>query len=139
MLSELDILFAARALDRHALSIAPAATMTALLLYGAFMALMLGVTRTVSMTGPRRLAALIAGLGVTLALVGIIQRPLYAGAHLRLLDAAHADGSPFGPFVNKNHFAGWMLMAMPLTSGWAVSSASPRPGCATCGAIGATG
>ena len=26
-------------------------------------------------------------------------------------------GSPFGPFVNKNHFAGWMLMALPLTIG----------------------
>ena len=25
--------------------------------------------------------------------------------------------SPFGPFVNKNHFAGWMLMALPLTLG----------------------
>src|SRR5687767_5033383 len=24
-------------------------------------------------------------------------------------------GDPFGPFVNKNHFAGWMLMALPLT------------------------
>jgi O-antigen ligase len=23
-------------------------------------------------------------------------------------------GAPFGPFVNKNHFAGWMLMALPL-------------------------
>ena len=26
-------------------------------------------------------------------------------------------GSPFGPFVNKNHFAGWMLLALPLTLG----------------------
>jgi O-antigen ligase len=27
------------------------------------------------------------------------------------------DGSAFGPFVNKNHFAGWMLMGLPLTIG----------------------
>ncbi len=26
--------------------------------------------------------------------------------------------TPFGPFVNKNHFAGWMLMAMPLAAGY---------------------
>ena len=25
--------------------------------------------------------------------------------------------SPFGPFVNKNHFAGWMLLALPVTLG----------------------
>jgi O-antigen ligase len=24
---------------------------------------------------------------------------------------------PFGPFINRNHFAGWMLMAIPLTLG----------------------
>jgi O-antigen ligase len=27
-------------------------------------------------------------------------------------------GSPFGPFVNRNHFAGWMLMAIPLALGY---------------------
>ena len=26
-------------------------------------------------------------------------------------------GQPYGPFVNKNHFAGWMLMGLPLTLG----------------------
>jgi len=26
-------------------------------------------------------------------------------------------GTPFGPFVNHNHFAGWMLMAVPLSLG----------------------
>src|SRR4029077_17082395 len=66
ILSELDIPFAARAVDRHALSIAPRATTTALLLYVAFVAMMLGVARAVSATGPRPLAAPIAGLGVVM-------------------------------------------------------------------------
>src|SRR5205814_2107959 len=26
-------------------------------------------------------------------------------------------GTPYGPFVNRNHFAGWMLMGLPLTFG----------------------
>jgi O-antigen ligase len=26
--------------------------------------------------------------------------------------------TPFGPFVNRNHFAGWMLMAIPLALGY---------------------
>jgi O-antigen ligase len=40
-------------------------------------------------------------------------------------------GSPFGPFVNKNHFAGWMLMALPVTFGLLcanVARAMPRVG-----------
>jgi O-antigen ligase len=28
--------------------------------------------------------------------------------------------TPFGPFVNKNHFAGWMLMGLPLAMGLAL-------------------
>jgi O-antigen ligase len=116
VLSDLDVAFAVRAIDRHALSIAPRATMTALLLFAAFVMLMLGVARTTSVDGPRRLAALIAGLGVVLALAGIVQRPFYSGRIYGFWTPIMA-GSPFGPFVNKNHFAGWMLMALPLTFG----------------------
>jgi O-antigen ligase len=116
IVSELDIAFAAGAVDRHPLSIAPGATLTALVLYGALAVLMLGVARSVSATGPRRLAALVAGLGVILALIGIVQRPLYEGRVYGLWTPL-MPASPFGPFINKNHFAGWMLMALPVTFG----------------------
>jgi O-antigen ligase len=94
--------------------------------------MMLGVARTVSATGPRRIAALIAGLGAVVALVGIIQRPLYSGQIYGFWTPI-MQGSPFGPFVNKNHFAGWMVMALPLTlallvSGIARSMASVKAG-----------
>ena len=42
--------------------------------------------------------------------------------------------TPFGPFVNKNHFAGWMLMGLPLAMGlgsWlgrAPAAAARQPG-----------
>jgi hypothetical protein len=32
-------------------------------------------------------------------------------------------GSPFGPFVNRNHFAGWMLMVLPLAAAAAYGAA----------------
>jgi O-antigen ligase len=98
------------------LSIAPRATITALVLYVALATLMLGVARAVSATGPRRIAALISGLGIVLALIGIVQRPFYDGQIYGFWTPL-MKGSPFGPFVNKNHFAGWMLMALPLTFG----------------------
>src|SRR5207244_3728949 len=43
--------------------------------------------------------------------------------------------TPFGPFVNPNHFAGWMTMALPLALAalldnmlHAIESGDPRPG-----------
>ena len=81
------------------------------------MLLLLGTVRALSTTGARRLVEGLTILGVVLALVGIVQKPLFTGTDLRPVDAAEKDGSAFGPFVNKNHFAGWMLMGLPLTVG----------------------
>src|SRR4029078_131359 len=33
---------------------------------------------------------------------------------------------PFGPFVNRNDFAGWLIMAIPLTAGYAVARMQSR-------------
>jgi O-antigen ligase len=43
-----------------------------------------------------------------------VQKPLYAGRILGFW-TPEQEGTPFGPFVNRNHFAGWMLLALPLT------------------------
>ena len=51
-----------------------------------------------------------------MALTGIVQKPLYTGKIYGFWTTLDG-GSPFGPFVNKNHFAGWMLMALPLAFG----------------------
>ena len=123
LLSELDILFAAGAADSHALSIAPQATFTALMLFASFVAMMFGVARVVSASGPRRIATLITAIAVVLALVGIVQRPFYDGRIYGFWTPL-MQGSPFGPFVNKNHFAGWMLMALPLTFGLLCAAAA---------------
>jgi len=69
--------FAAGLDYRHALSIQPAATWTALALFVAFVLLLLGITRALSITGARRLVEGITILGVVLALgAGLI---LYYG------------------------------------------------------------
>jgi putative inorganic carbon (HCO3(-)) transporter len=109
--------FAAGLDSRHALSIQPAATWTALTLFVCFVLLLLGTVRALSETGARRLVEGLAILGVVLALIGIIQKPLFTGKIYGLWTPELKDGSAFGPFVNKNHFAGWMLMVLPLTVG----------------------
>jgi O-antigen ligase len=101
----------------HAVSVWPAATRIGLGLLAALALLMVGTTRLISVAGARRLIEMIIITGVGLAIVGIVQRPLYTGKIYGFW-ISQEGGSPFGPFVNKNHFAGWMLMTVPVALGY---------------------
>jgi O-antigen ligase len=70
-----------------------------------------------------RLAAGVVFIGFVLALFGIGQKAVLGD---QVFDGMRIYGfwqpeslltTPFGPFVNKNHFAGWMLMGIPLALG----------------------
>jgi putative inorganic carbon (HCO3(-)) transporter len=102
--------------DRHALSIAPRLTATGLALFGSFALLVVGSARLITIRGPRGLAHAIAIIGALLALTGIIQKAHFTGKIYGFW-TPQMGGDPFGPFVNKNHFAGWMLMALPVSLG----------------------
>jgi O-antigen ligase len=114
MLANVDFAYGAGLIRRHPLSIDPASTAIALGLYLSFAVLLLGLTRVLAVAHLRRTIEALTVVGVVLALAGIVQKPLYAGRVLGIWEP-ESGGSPFGPFVNKNHFAGWMLMALPLT------------------------
>ena len=79
-------------------------------------ALIVGAARLFSIVGAAGTASAIVVLGVLLALTGIVQRPLFTGKIYGFWTPLQG-GSPFGPFVNPNHFAGWMLMAIPVAIG----------------------
>ena len=102
--------------DRHTLSIAPRLTATGLALFASLALLVVGSARLITICGPRCLAHAVAIIGVLLALTGIIQKPLFTGKIYGFW-TPQMGGNPFGPFVNRNHFAGWMLMALPVTLG----------------------
>jgi O-antigen ligase len=116
VIPQMDLAVAAGSVSRHAFSIAPARTQLAVVLFAANALLLLGCARLFSIRGARRVAVAITAIGVALALTGIIQKPLFAGKIYGFW-TPQTDGNPFGPFVNKNHFAGWMVMALPLTIG----------------------
>src|SRR5262245_48062750 len=78
ILSELDPAFAAG--NAHPLSIWPASTRVALVLYGALVIWLAGLVRLLSSAGSRRFVEALTCLGVLVALVGIVQKPLYSGA-----------------------------------------------------------
>ena len=114
LLANLDPSTAAGLTTSHAISIDPGATMTAVALFVSFAILLHGAARMLSARGARRVVEGLTIVAVLLALAGIVQKPLYAGRIFGFW-SPEQEGTPFGPFVNRNHFAGWMLLAMPLT------------------------
>ena len=115
----------------HTLSIEPTATLVVLGLFAAFSLLLLGLTSNIRHTPLNWLMYQIMGLGVALSVIGVVQKalidpmqPLVYGFWKPL-----RGGNPFGPFINRNHFAGWMIMALPLVAGYscAVLAATWRP------------
>jgi O-antigen ligase len=61
----------------------------------------------------RRFRVLLAWLGVLLALVALAQLASGTRRMYGLFDSLEG-GHPYGPFVNRNHFAGYMLLVVPV-------------------------
>ena len=98
------------------LSIDPRQTCLGLMFFAAFALLLAGTARMLNGHSARQVAASLAVVGVALAMVGLVQRATFNGRIYGFWELAQG-GSPFGPFINRNHFAGWMLMVVPLTVG----------------------
>ena len=104
----------------HPLSINPRATMRGLMLLAGFGVLLLGLVRALRASTAQRLGLCLIALGVVVALIGIVQKATlgdHAFAGMKIYGIWEPESkltTPFGPFVNKNHFAGWMLMVFPL-------------------------
>jgi O-antigen ligase len=114
---------------RRPLSLNPAATAGAVALLAGFTVLLAGLTRYLGRSGPRALVPAMIGLGVLVAIVGIVQKAVlgdhaYGGMKIYGIWAPQYKlTTPFGPFVNKNHYAGWMLMTLPLAVGYLIGLA----------------
>lgn len=129
-LRQLDPVFALTR-EPHPLSINPAASRHALLLGGAFLLLIPAAARIFSVLGTRWFTYSVASIGTLIAVIGIVVRASGISGDMRVYGFWKPQlnyAVPFGPFVNPNHFAGWMLMALPLTLAWIVASVTaPRP------------
>ena len=102
----------------HALSINPQATRVGLAFLACFGIFPLGLTVVLSRTGARPLALGLIGIGLLVAVIGIVQQPLYAGKIYGFWEPQQKGRAPFGPFVNPHHFAGWMMMMISVTGGY---------------------
>jgi O-antigen ligase len=60
-----------------------------------------------------RFRILVAGLLATASLVALVQLASGTTKLYGLIEPLESGGQSFGPFVNRNHFAGYMLLAVP--------------------------
>ena len=116
ILQRYDLQYVNFAGGRQVISIDSHATQRALIFLASFGLLLVGLSRVLSGRHVGRLAMGIAVVAVIVALAGIIQRGTFNGKIYGLWQP-QMPSTPFGPFINRNHFAGWMLMALPLTVG----------------------
>jgi O-antigen ligase len=119
-LSVFDVAVANGFVRWHSLSVDPALTAQAL---GYFVlcvawagACAAALSRGLSV---RLLARNIAIIATVLAIVGLAQKATFNDKLLWFWTPEHYAWNGFGPFVNRNHFAGWMLLALCLTLGLA--------------------
>jgi hypothetical protein len=102
----------------HPISISPSRTMVGIALFASLAVFFLGTSRLLSREGGLSLARPLVAFGILLSLIGIGQYTLTLGDEHPLIYGFWKPQSeaarPFGPFVNPNHFAGWMLMVLPI-------------------------
>ena len=106
----------------HSVSLYPFATemdLARLLLYG--MVFALAAFGTGEREGAYRIMKVLAVFGFVVALFGIIQHAAGNGK-IYWFRELNMGGTPYGPFVNKNHFAGFVGTIIPLSLGVAFRS-----------------
>jgi O-antigen ligase len=110
-------------------SIDPLATLWASLVATGAIALFFAARAIFSFGWVRQTVRSISAIGLAVSAVAIAQAAT-AGRYIYWHFPTEYEGPlPFGPFVNRNHFATWTIMAAPLCLGYIAARASkPEPG-----------
>jgi O-antigen ligase len=110
--------------ESHAISIAPVWTLTVLARFSGLALLLIGLIRAGTAVRFDRLAGGLVILGLGLAVFGVLQRAaLSPGTAHRVYGVWESTfkGDPFGPFINRNHFAGWLVLSAGVGMGHALA------------------
>lgn len=108
-------------------SINPSATAAALFGFGGVLVLFWICRDLFARRGVRLMARTIAALGLFVSLAAIVQRTSAMHRIYGIVAPADPASAPFGPFVNRDHFATWIVMAVPLTLGCLLAHAGAHP------------
>jgi putative inorganic carbon (hco3(-)) transporter len=122
-LQEYILGYAAQPLPSHPISVAPEQTIRGLVLFVGFSLFLLGVVRGLPLASVENLVRRLTIFAVGLATFAVVQHAASGEDGTQLVYGFWKPRNPgtiFGPFINRNHFAGWMVMAAPLALGLAL-------------------
>jgi len=109
------------------LSVDPPATGVGFMFVTAASLFFVGLTRSLRGRDAQRFAVGLVGLGALVAAIGLAEQFTAWGGVYRMAGLAlPPDSSPLGPFASRNHFAGWVLMALPVLLGYLCGMLEPR-------------
>lgn len=106
-----------RATRYSTISINPFRTALGLVFAFTLSLLFLGATRALGTVRASGVARGLIVLGVVVAIVGIVQA-VYGGLAVYGIWYPRKAWAPSAPFINANHFAGWMLMTLSVAVGY---------------------
>jgi O-antigen ligase len=90
----------------------------ALLVNTGLVVIFLAALRIFSASGVRLFARGVAMMGLLLSLVALAQDATARGLMYWRWKPLTEGAAPFGPFVNRNHFATWVVLVLPLSIGY---------------------
>ena len=99
-------------------SIAPSRTVLGLAFLAAFAMLLVGCARGISAVGPKGIARGVLVLALLVAFLELMQRASGSDVVYGFWYAPQLKGYDSAPFINRNHTAGWLLMALSLSAGY---------------------
>jgi O-antigen ligase len=116
VLQQYELAYATRQAGWHPISLAAWDTAVALALFTAFGLLLVGSIRALRYMNLMTLVSQLTILALLVGLVGIVQKALASSENPLIYGfwRPQFQGDGFGPFVNRNHYAGWVVMALPL-------------------------
>jgi O-antigen ligase len=105
------------------ITVSPPDTLRGLAFLAAFTLLAAAVYREFDEEATRRrLQLTVVGTGVAITVVAFVQAVSPEPRKIYGLWRPHWDWAVFGPYVNRNHFAGYLVMAAPLAIGFALDA-----------------
>jgi O-antigen ligase len=99
------------------------ATIDTLLVNAGLVILFLSALRIFATGGVRLFARGVAMMGLLLSLIALAQDSTANGLMYWRWKPLDEGSPPFGPFVNRNHFATWIVLALPLAVGYLAAHA----------------
>lgn len=108
------------------LSLDPSGTVQALALVAAAVLTYRAARAIFSHGGVRLVCRALAALGATIAIEAVVQRAVSPQLIYGVWSPRDPGAQPFGPVVNRNHLAGWLVMASALVAGYLLAQITAR-------------